>query len=147
MYFERREFDLTQREQAIMIALWDSEKDLTNGEIAELVKKQGIVMSNSSVTQITKKLIKRGFAEVVGMQQTGNVYSRTLRPIISKDDYISVQLEQLKKIISSNDFVGSIGVFQMLMGRNVKRKFDKSEVIKLQEILRKAEQELEENEK
>ena len=84
----------TRREQDVLEVLWTGEKPMTASEI---------VNANPELT-VLRKLLGQKIIEVADIVYSGTVLSRSYRPLISHDEFISSQfsqdLERLNKTIS-----------------------------------------------
>ena len=83
------------RELEILNILWGSDKALTSMEIVDA----GKGLSQSTVQAVLRKLLKEGLIEVDGITHSGNVLSRTYRPVeMSREVVLRQFVEQYKGI-------------------------------------------------
>lgn len=83
------------RELEILNILWGSDKALTSTDIVEA----GKGLSQSTVQAVLRKLLKEGLVEVDGITHSGNVLSRTFRPVEKSKEIVLRQfIEQYKGI-------------------------------------------------
>lgn len=83
------------RELEILNILWGSDKALTSMEITDA----GKGLSQSTVQTVLRKLLKEGLVEVDGITHSGNVLSRTYRPVeMSREVVLQQFIEQYNAI-------------------------------------------------
>lgn len=140
-YFERtnimgrkKEKNLTELELSIMNILWDHNTDLTANEIFDFLQQQNMDISIASVSQIIKRLLEKKLIEVKSLKPSARVYARTFSPLISKSDYLASELTRLQNLISSNAFLGRLGLFQMLLGHKGNQQMDAESLKKIEKI-------------
>ena len=85
------------RELEILNILWGSDKALTSMDIIEA----GKGLSQSTVQAVLRKLLKEGLIEVDGITHSGNVLSRTFRPVEKSKDIVLQQFVEQYKGISN----------------------------------------------
>lgn len=102
---------LTELEQEVMKVLWDNERGMTNSEIADCLKDEGI--SAASVAQVMKRLLAKEAVKVGEHILVSNVYARTFCPCISREEFIREELERLS---SSAFFSKKKGIKGMVVG-------------------------------
>lgn len=83
-------FALTKTQLNIMQILWDSSEPLTIADISAVLK-----ISTTSLSNMVNQLIKKGFIEISGVKRTDNHYSRTLKPLRTKEEYAAKLVSSL----------------------------------------------------
>ena len=83
-------FALTKTQLNIMQILWDSSEPLTIADISAVWK-----ISTTSLSNMVNQLIKKGFIEISGVKRTDNHYSRTLKPLRTKEEYAAKLVSSL----------------------------------------------------
>ena len=90
----------TRREQDVLEVLWTGEKPMTASEIVNANPE----LTMNTVQAVLRKLLGQKIIEVADIVYSGTVLSRSYRPLISHDEFISSQvsqdLERLNKTIS-----------------------------------------------
>ena len=90
----------TRREQDVLEVLWTGEKPMTASEIVNANRE----LTMNTVQAVLRKLLGQKIIEVADIVYSGTVLSRSYRPLISHDEFISSQfsqyLERLNKTIS-----------------------------------------------
>lgn len=100
---------LSKREKEIMDILWNSSEPLTASEIIA----QNSDLKMPTVQAVMKKLLKEEIVEVSSIVYSRNVLSRSYKPMISADEYVSSQYCNLTKNLSvTNLFVSLLGSTQ-----------------------------------
>jgi len=83
-------FALTKTQLNIMQILWNATEPLTIADISAILK-----ISTTSLSNMVNKLIKKGFIEISGVKRTDNHYSRTLKPLCTKEEYAAKMVSSL----------------------------------------------------
>lgn len=104
---------LTDLEVQVMKVLWDSERAMTNSEIAEELKEE-TDLSVASVAQLVKSLLQKDVLEVGEHVPVANVYARTFRPKLTREEFIAAELLHIQKATSSDKKEGLKGIFAAL---------------------------------
>ena len=90
----------TRREQDVLEVLWTGEKPMTASEIVNANPE----LTMNTVQAVLRKLLGQKIIEVADIVYSGTVLSRSYRPLITHDEFISSQfsqdLERLNKTIS-----------------------------------------------
>lgn len=130
---KKSEKGLTTLEQEVMKVLWDHDKDMTNSEIAACLKEQGI--SIASVAQVIKRLLEKGAVIVTNHVLVSNVYARSFRPSISRDQFIAEELERLRQSAFFNRKKGVKRMFVSLLQSDDGAGLDAKDIEELERLL------------
>lgn len=82
---------LSDREFDVMQILWKSEKPLLASEII----KADAELNINTVQATLRKLLTRDFVRVADIVQSGKVLGRTYAPILSADEYILSECQEI----------------------------------------------------
>lgn len=122
-------------EMRILKILW-KESPLLASEIAE--KDQELKIP--TVQRLTQKMLKDGIIEVADIVQSGKVFARRYRPILTADDYMNMELKTFWPIMNNKtDF--SIGVVSALLNG---AKDEAATIFELEKFLDKKRKEMDE---
>lgn len=88
---DKKLFSLTKNELEIMDFLWSEGRPLSRSEIIELPENRS--WKASSIHILLNQLLEKEAIQVDGFVKTGKNYGRTFSPLISKDDYQMMQLQ------------------------------------------------------
>lgn len=83
---------LTQRQEALMIFLWEIDTPLTANEMAGKLNDEG--WSAVTVFKTVQTLEAEGYLMVTGIVSTGKTYARKMAPSVSKAQYYGSLLEK-----------------------------------------------------
>lgn len=101
------------RELEILNILWGSDNALTSMEITDA----GKGLSQSTVQAVLRKLTKEGLIEVDGITHSGNVLSRTYRPVEKSREAVLRQfIEQynaISNIVSKDEVIKALEEVQI----------------------------------
>ncbi len=75
----------------VMLVFWNSDEALASSDIPKIESSLNI----NTVRVAIKNLLKKSVIEVADIAQRGTVLTRTYRPTISFEDYLSGQLEHM----------------------------------------------------
>lgn len=87
---------LTKTQLNIMQILWNATEPLTIADISAILE-----ISTTSLSNMVNQLIKKGFIEISGVKRTDNHYSRTLKPLLTKEKYAAKMVSSLNMEKSS----------------------------------------------
>lgn len=82
---------LSNKEMDVMLVFWKSDDALASSDIPKIDSSLNI----NTVRAAIKNLLKKSFIEVADIAQRGTVLTRTYRPTISFEDYLSKQLKHM----------------------------------------------------
>ena len=85
---------LSEREMNVMQVLWKYEKPMTVTEIVESEKE----LTTPTVHTVLRKLLDKGYVQVIDTVQTGKVFARRYKAKKTQDDEIE---EKIMQIVSS----------------------------------------------
>lgn len=130
---------LTELEQEVMKVLWDNERPMTNSEIAECLKEQGI--SVASVAQAMKRLLAKEVVKVGEHILVSNVYARTFCPCMTRDEFVREELARLRDSAFFSRKKGIKGMVVGLLQSDSDGELDEQDLEELEKFLeaRKAE--------
>lgn len=111
-------FFLTSKEEATMKVLWAIDKPLSATEIAEGIPDRNWPVS--SIQSILRTLEKKQAIEVAEITKLGKSYGRLFRPILSANEYISMQFDRYYQS-GNND---NISLISSLLGKMTNNKDD-----------------------
>ena len=75
----------------VMLVFWNSDEALASSDIPKIESSLNI----NTVRVAIKNLLKKSVIEVADIAQRGTVLTRTYRPTISFEDYLSGQLQHM----------------------------------------------------
>ena len=88
---------MNEREMDVLSILWETEKALMATDIVNVRQD----LTQSTVTAVLRKLLRKGLVEVAGVTQSGKVLSRTYRPTeASKKAVLDSLVEEYRNIKS-----------------------------------------------
>ncbi len=82
---------LSNKEMDVMLVFWKSDNALASSDIPKIDSALNI----NTVRMAIKNLLKKSYIEVADIAQRGTVLTRTYRPTISFEDYLSTQLDHM----------------------------------------------------
>ncbi len=135
---------LTDLEVQVMKVLWDSEKAMTNSEIAEELKDTGL--SVASVAQLVKRLLKKEVIEVCDHILVSNVYARTFQPRLTREEFIAGELLHMQDATSSDKKKGLKGIFAALVLVEKENNINKQDLEILERFVQKKKEEMKDGE-
>ena len=84
---------LSEREMNVMQVLWKYEKPMTVTEIVESEKE----LTTSTVDTVLRKLLDKGYVQVIDTVQTGKVFARRYKAKKTQDEEIEEKIEKCMK--------------------------------------------------
>lgn len=100
--------NITKRERDVLEVLWASDKPLLASDIPQI----NTSLSISTVQLALRNLLSKKVIEVAGIVHSGTVLSRSYRPLISKEDFISNEIirnfKDLDKAITTKNIVTTL---------------------------------------
>ena len=136
---------LTDLEVQIMKVLWDSERAMTNSEIAEELKEE-TDLSLASVAQLVKRLLQKGVLEVCEHVPVANVYARTFRPKLTREEFIAGELRYIQKATSSDQKKGLKGIFAALFMVEKENGVNRQDLESFEHFIQKKKEEMKDGE-
>ena len=136
---------LTEVELTIMKVLWDSEKGMTVQEIAEVLKKEKI--SNASISQAIRNMLKKGAVEVSEFVLVSNVYARCFKTCFGQKEYLAAEFCRLQKNVFGNKSKHTAGITAAFLGTAKKSDICEAEIEELQKIVNEKKEMLEKEKK
>ena len=85
---------LTDLDFAIMEVMWDSGKNMTIQQITDNLEEQNL--STASVAQVVRRLLKKKVITQMESVLVSNVYARTFRACISREEVVSARVRELE---------------------------------------------------
>lgn len=82
---------LSNKEMDVMLVFWNTDEALASSDIPKMESALNI----NTVRVAIKNLLKKSVIEVADIAQCGTVLTRTYRPTISFEDYLSGQLQHV----------------------------------------------------
>ncbi len=82
---------LSNKEMDVMLVFWNTDEALASSDIPKIESALNI----NTVRVAIKNLLKKSAIEVADIAQRGTVLTRTYRPAISFEDYLSGQLQHM----------------------------------------------------
>ena len=82
---------LSNKEMDVMLVFWNTDEALASSDIPKIESALNI----NTVRVAIKNLLKKSVIEVADIAQRGTVLTRTYRPTISFEDYLSGQLQHM----------------------------------------------------
>lgn len=99
---------MNQRDLDILNILWSTDKPLIAIDIVNQRKE----LTQSTVTAVLRKLLKKGLVQVEGFTHSGRVLSRTYRPTEASKaailDYFVEQYSYFSKVIAPEELYNAI---------------------------------------
>ena len=89
---KRNYFYLAPKEELAMKVLWDTDEALSASAIAERIPDRS--WPASSIQSILRGLEEKGAIKVDAITKLGKSYGRLFRPMLSADDYATMQFER-----------------------------------------------------
>ena len=84
---------LSEREMNVMQVLWKYEKPMTVTEIVESEKE----LTTPTVDTVLRKLLDKGYVQVIDTVQTGKVFARRYKAKKTQDEEIEEKIEKCMK--------------------------------------------------
>ena len=84
---------LSEREMNVMQVLWKYEKPMTVTEIVESEKE----LTTPTVHTVLRKLLDKGYVQVIDTVQTGKVFARRYKAKKTQDEEIEEKIEKCMK--------------------------------------------------
>lgn len=88
----KRNYYLNEKEEQVMLALWNSDKPLSATDITNIINTE---WAHKSIQNIIKKLYNNGLIEIGLIAKVSKTYGRFFVPKITKEDYVEMQLNRL----------------------------------------------------
>ena len=82
---------LSNKEMDVMLVFWNTDEALASSDIPKIESALNI----NTVRVAIKNLLQKSAIEVADIAQRGSVLTRTYRPTISFEDYLSGQLQHM----------------------------------------------------
>lgn len=136
---------LTDLEVHVMKVLWDSERSMTNSEIAEELKEE-TNLSVASVAQLVKRLLQKDVLEVGEHVPVANVYARTFKPKLTREEFIAGELLHIQKATSSDKNKGLKGIFAALFMVEKENGVNRQELEAIEHFIQKKKEEMKDGE-
>ena len=136
---------LTDLEVHVMKVLWDSERAMTNSEIAEELKEE-TNLSVASVAQLVKRLLQKDVLEVGEHVPVANVYARTFKPKLTREEFIAGELLHIQKATSSDKNKGLKGIFAALFMVEKENGVNSQELEAIEHFIQKKKEEMKDGE-
>lgn len=136
---------LTDLEVQVMKVLWDSERAMTNSEIAEELKEE-TDLSVASVAQLVKRLLQKDVLEVGEHVPVANVYARTFRPKLTREEFIAGELLHIQKATSADKKKGLRGIFAALFMVEKENGVNRQELEAIEHFIQKKKEEMKDGE-
>ncbi len=86
-----KDLKLSNKEMDVMLVFWNTDEALASSDIPKIESALNI----NTVRVAIKNLLKKSVIEVADIAQRGTVLTRTYRPTISFEDYLSGQLQHM----------------------------------------------------
>ena len=99
---KRTYFYLAPKEELAMKVLWDTDEALSASAIAERIPDRS--WPASSIQSILRGLEEKGAIKVDAITKLGKSYGRLFRPMLSADDYATMQFERYYQNGKANCF-------------------------------------------
>ena len=99
---KRNYFYLAPKEELAMKVLWDTDEALSASAIAERIPDRS--WPASSIQSILRGLEEKGAIKVDAITKLGKSYGRLFRPMLSADDYATMQFERYYQNGKANCF-------------------------------------------
>ena len=99
---KRNYFYLAPKEELAMKVLWDTDEALSASAIAERIPDRS--WPASSIQSILRGLEEKGAIKVDAIIKLGKSYGRLFRPMLSADDYATMQFERYYQNGKANCF-------------------------------------------
>ena len=99
---KRNYFYLAPNEELAMKVLWDTDEALSASAIAERIPDRS--WPASSIQSILRGLEEKGAIKVDAITKLGKSYGRLFRPMLSADDYATMQFERYYQNGKANCF-------------------------------------------
>ena len=125
---------LTDLEVQVMKVLWDSERAMTNSEIAEELKEE-TQLSVASVAQLVKRLLQKNVLE-----------ARTFKPKLTREEFIAGELLHIQKATSSDKKKGLKGIFAALFMVEKENGVNREELEAIEHFIQKKKEEMKDGE-
>ncbi|TCK98125.1 penicillinase repressor [Natranaerovirga hydrolytica] len=108
MPIKKDDLKITNREKDVLEVLWNSDTPLLASEIPKINPS----LSISSVQLALRNLLSKKIIEVADIVYSGTVLSRSYRPLISKEDFITNEIinsfKSLDKTITTKNIVATL---------------------------------------
>ena len=92
---------LSEREMNVMQVLWKYEKPMTVTEIVESEKE----LTTPTVHTVLRKLLDKGYVQVIDTVQTGKVFARQYKAKKTQDEEIEEKIEKCMKNSNSSHLI------------------------------------------
>ena len=86
---------LSEREMNVMQVLWKYEKPMTVTEIVESEKE----LTTPTVHTVLRKLLDKGYVQVIDTVQTGKVFARRYKAKKTQDEEIEEKIKELSDML------------------------------------------------
>ena len=139
--------DLSENELVIMKTVWDSPESLTIQEMVDIINEKGGVITTAAAIPRVKGLQKKNFLQVDGQKLVTTVYARTYRALITKEEYVQLELGNLGQLLSDGKTSGALGLVEMLLKGRGKHGWNKQDIQSLEQMVQKSKEELKEDSK
>lgn len=120
---KKHNFYLSEKEEAVMLALWGSDKPLSATDIANIIDTE---WAYKSIQNTIKKLFDTGLIEISAIAKVSKTYGRFFSPTVTKEEYTKMQLER----VYNNNSVVSLAL-RLIGKKNTSTEFSE----KLQKLL------------
>ena len=108
MSSNKSNFKITNREKDVLEVLWNSDSPLLASDIPKINSS----LSISSVQLALRNLLSKNIIEVADIVYSGTVLSRSYRPLISREDFISNEVinsfKSLDRTITTKNIVTTL---------------------------------------
>ena len=120
--------ELTELDFVVMEVLWSSSREMTIQEITSCLKEREL--STASVAQVMRRLLKKKAAEQVSSVLVSNVYARTFRACVSREEILSARVRKMESKMSSMGLAAAI-----LKYASEDEKIEEKEIEELQQLI------------
>lgn len=83
--------NFTENELQVMQIFWNEKTELSRKDIIE--RSPNRTWKDNSIHVLLNSLMKKGAVKVVGMKPAGKVYARTFAATLSREQYLSEQMD------------------------------------------------------
>ena len=118
---------LSDRELAVMAVLWNSESPLAAADIPQ----KNPALNFNTVRSALNNLLKKEYIQVADIVYHGTVLTRTYKPVLTQENYLSEHLKYFKK----SSFIATL----------VKAEKDESALDALEKLIQEQKKELRSN--
>lgn len=121
---------LTLREEELLNILWEINKPLTTGEMAEKLETDG--WNTATLFKTVRTLSDKGYLKVTGLEKSVKAYSRKLIPALTKEEYYTEVM--MKRGLDISAIANITAAFLGVTGKSDRERDDKV-IAELEEII------------